>query len=122
MLEILEAIKIILGSVFILFLPGFSLSYALFPKKDEIDWIERLALSFGLSIAVIPLLVFYSNFIFGIKINLVTVSLIVVLTTFAGYLAYFKRKTSPLHKALPQKIMKKGQEKQNIYSKANYGG
>jgi uncharacterized membrane protein len=122
MLEILEAIKIILGSVFVLFLPGFSLSYALFPKKDEIDWIERIALSFGLSIAVIPLLVFYSNFLFGIKINIVTVSLIVVLTTFAGYFAYFKRKNSHVHKALLPKVMKKGREKQNIYSKANYGG
>mgnify|MGYP001559737728 CR=1 FL=1 len=37
--------------------------------KGSIDWIERIALSFALSIAIVPLVVFYLNLI-GIKINL----------------------------------------------------
>jgi uncharacterized membrane protein len=122
MIELLEGARILIASVFVLFLPGFSLSFALFPKKDEIDWIERIALSFGLSIAIIPLLVFYSNFLFGIKINLITIASIVILTIFAGYFAYFKRKNQAFRSALPQKITKKHLDKQNIYSKANYGG
>jgi len=77
----LEAIRIIYGSVYVLFLPGFILSYLFFPKtrpfeedkekreKGAIDWIERIALSFALSIAVVPLSVFYLNLI-GVKINL----------------------------------------------------
>ena len=75
----LESFRIVFGSVYVLFLSGFILTYIFFPKtkdfdskreeKGEIDWIERMALSFALSIAVVPLVVFYLNLI-GIKINL----------------------------------------------------
>ena len=78
-LEYLESFRIVFGSIYVLFLPGFILSYVFFPKtkefdskreeKGEIDWIERIALSFALSIAVVPLVVFYLNLI-GVKINL----------------------------------------------------
>ena len=49
-------IRTILGLFLILFIPGYSLIAALFPKKDDLDGIERAALSFGLSIAVTPLI------------------------------------------------------------------
>ena len=39
-----------------LFLPGYALIATLFPRKDDLDGIERIALSFGLSIAITPLL------------------------------------------------------------------
>ena len=48
-------IRTILGLFLILFIPGYSLIAALFPKKDDLDGIERAALSFGLSIAVYSL-------------------------------------------------------------------
>jgi uncharacterized membrane protein len=92
----LESLRIVFGSVYVLFLPGFIISYIFFPKtkpfeeneeegnnekkdkieeenekqeKGAIDWIERIALSFALSIAIVPLCVFYLNLI-GVKINL----------------------------------------------------
>jgi len=40
----------------VLFLPGYTLIATLFPRKDDLDGIERVALSFGLSIAITPLL------------------------------------------------------------------
>jgi uncharacterized membrane protein len=46
--------RAVTGFLFVLFLPGFSLVYALFPHK-ELDTIETLGLSFGLSICVIVL-------------------------------------------------------------------
>jgi uncharacterized membrane protein len=61
--------------VFTLFLPGLAWSVLLF-KKGEIDLIERIALSFGLSIAIVPLTVFYFNWFLGVRINLLNVSLI----------------------------------------------
>ncbi len=71
----LASFRIVFGSVYVLFLPGFIISFIFFPKKD-IDWIERIALSFALSIAIVPLVVFYLNLI-GIKINLLNTSLII---------------------------------------------
>jgi len=63
----MDIFLIIFAAIFILFLPGFVLSLVFF-KWGKIDIIERIALSFALSIAVVPLLVFYTNLI-GIKIT-----------------------------------------------------
>lgn len=49
-------LRIILGLPFVLFFPGYTLMAALFPRKGRMGGIERLALSFGLSIAVVPLI------------------------------------------------------------------
>ena len=72
----MEIIKIIYGVIFVLFLPGFVMSFVFFDNK-KIDIIERIALSFALSIAVIPLAVFYANII-GLKLDLPTVSYIIL--------------------------------------------
>jgi hypothetical protein len=72
----LSSFRIIFGSVFVLLVPGAFLSYAFFPAR-EIDVLERVALSFALSIAVVPLLVFYLNLL-GMKITALSVSLVVV--------------------------------------------
>jgi uncharacterized membrane protein len=70
----LEIIKIFFGGLFVLFIPGLAWSYVFFTRKD-IDWIERAALSFGLSIALVPLTVFWLNWLFHIKITFVGTSL-----------------------------------------------
>jgi len=67
-LSILESFRIVFGSVFVLFLPGYILSY-LFFLEGKIDSLERVALSFALSIAVVPLVVFYLNLV-GLRISL----------------------------------------------------
>ena len=67
----LESLRTVFGSIYVLFLPGFIISYIFFPKTKEkgaIDWIERIALSFALSIAIVPLAVFYLNLV-GVKIS-----------------------------------------------------
>ena len=55
-------LRIILGLPFLLFFPGYSLILVLFPKKDQVGGIERFALSFGLSIAVVPLIGLILNY------------------------------------------------------------
>jgi uncharacterized membrane protein len=45
-----------LGVFLVLFLPGYALTGALFPAKNDLEGIERAAISFGLSIAIAPIL------------------------------------------------------------------
>ena len=51
-----NVLRIILGLPFLLFFPGYTLIAALFIKREGMGSIERVALSFGLSIAVVPLI------------------------------------------------------------------
>ena len=71
-----EILRLIFGGLFVLFVPGLAWSYLFFQKKN-IDWIERFALSFGLSIALVPLSVFWLNWLFDMKITLLSTSLTV---------------------------------------------
>ena len=82
-------IRILLGLPIILFLPGYSLISALFPKKDDLDPIERIALSFGLSIAIVPLIGLILNYTpFGIRLlpTLISVSLVIMSLTLLAYI------------------------------------
>lgn len=68
--------RTILGLPVVLFLPGYALMAALFPRKNDLDAIERIALSFGLSIAVVPLIGLGLNFTpWGIRLVPIIISL-----------------------------------------------
>ena len=70
-------IRVIFIVPVILFIPGYVLIAALFPEKKSIDGIERFALSVGLSIAVVPLIVLVLNYTpFGIRLNPIVISLV----------------------------------------------
>ncbi len=80
----ISPIRIILGLPLVLFLPGYALIAALFIRKDDLDGIERIALSFGLSIAISPLLGLGLNYTpFGIRLT----PILIVLTVFTIALA-----------------------------------
>jgi len=76
----LSLIRMIFGSIFVLFIPGFAWTFAFF-SKDEIDIIERIALSFGLSIALVPLTVFYLNYLLHIRITAINSFAIIMIIT-----------------------------------------
>jgi len=78
----------ILGLVFVLFLPGYAATAALFPENDQIDGIERTALSFGLSIAIVPLIGLALNFTpWGIRLDpiMASVSGFILLASAIGW-------------------------------------
>jgi uncharacterized membrane protein len=54
--------RIVLGLPFLFFFPGYTLGLALFPDKERIGNVERVALSFGVSIAVVPLVALIMNY------------------------------------------------------------
>lgn len=61
--------RMVLGFPFLLFCPGYALVSALFIKKDDLEDIERIALSIGLSIAIVPLTGLILHFTpFGIRL------------------------------------------------------
>lgn len=76
----LDFIRIVFAAAFLLFIPGFVWSHVIFPRK-QIDWIERIALSFGLSIAIVPLTVFWLNWLLHVKITLLNTGLTVAVLT-----------------------------------------
>jgi uncharacterized membrane protein len=84
----------------VLFLPGYVLVAALFPRDAEIGWIERFALSFGLSIAVVPLLGLLLNFTpWGIRFGPIVVT-ITLFTMGVGLVAYKRRIRLPVDQRL----------------------
>ena len=46
-------LRAVLGFILVLFVPGYVFVSALFPGRDELNGIERLALSIGLSICIV---------------------------------------------------------------------
>ncbi len=50
----LRWVRMGLGLIYVLWAPGYTLQAALFPSSQDLDGPERLALSFGLSVAVVP--------------------------------------------------------------------
>ena len=71
-------LRYVFGSVLVLFLPGYALIEALYPK-GELDELTRFALSIGLSLAITPLTGLVLNYTpFGIRLLPVTISLAVV--------------------------------------------
>ena len=75
----LQILRIIFGSIYVLFIPGFIFTYVFFKKEDkEIDWLERITLSLALSIAIVPLTIFLFSLL-GVGITTLTVFLEILL-------------------------------------------
>jgi len=90
----------ILGSVFVLFLPGYATIQALFSGRKELDDIERFALSVGLSLAITPLMGLLLNYTpWGIRLDPIVLSLSIytlgtaTIATLARYSLTSKRPT-----------------------------
>jgi uncharacterized membrane protein len=89
------SVRIILGLPLVLFLPGYALIAALFPRRDDLDGIERVALSFGLSIAITPLLGLALNYTpFGIRLTPV-LTVLSVFTIALALAAWWRRGRIP---------------------------
>jgi uncharacterized membrane protein len=108
-LNIDSTFRLILGLPFLLFIPGYVLVFALFParKTDRgIDALERIVLSFGLSIAVVPLIGLLLNYTpWGIRLEPIMSSLLLFIISIGLFGIYRWRKTDPEERfTLPQKI------------------
>ncbi len=88
-------LRIIFAWTLILFFPGYVLIAFLFPEKKDMDLIERIAMSVGLSAAITPVLGLILNFTpFGIRL----IPLVIILSSFIvifTILTYLKLKNIP---------------------------
>jgi hypothetical protein len=76
-------LRYVLGTVFVLLLPGYSFIKALFPKK-ELDNTERTALSIGMSLALVSITGLLLNYTpWGIRTTPITLSLLALTIAFA---------------------------------------
>ena len=90
----------LLSIVLVSFVPGYLFVAVLFPGIGEIEWVERLALSFGLSVAV--------DFFVGLLLNLLPsgihrttlLAAILTYTVGVGSLAYWRRFQLPVSSRL----------------------
>jgi uncharacterized membrane protein len=88
-------LRIVFALPFILFIPGYVLIAALFPKNSDIDGIERIALSFGLSIAIVPLIGLALNYTpWGIRLDPIVIAL-VAFTVIMTFIAHYRRAELP---------------------------
>lgn len=88
-------LRIIFGVAMILFIPGYALIAALFPGAKDIDGLERVALSFGLSIAIVPLTGLALNYTpWGIRLDPIVIC-ISVLTIGLCLAAQYRRALLP---------------------------
>ena len=87
--------RIILTLPGLLFIPGYCLIAVLFPKKGDIGLLERVMLSIGLSIAIVPLIGLGLNFTpWGIRLEPVLIS-ITLFTLAMIVVAQFRRAILP---------------------------
>jgi hypothetical protein len=92
-------IRYVLGTIFILWLPGYAFIKALFPQhlpftkglahtletsEKNLDIIERIALSLGMSLALVPIVGLLLNYTpWGIRLTPIVLSLLALTTIFA---------------------------------------
>ncbi len=96
--EGLPVLRAILGVILVFFLPGFAWTLVFFSR---VNIIERVVLSFGLSIAAVTLSIIVLNVLFGIRINGANSLLVIIVITVAAVAVYFlKRLASRRRKAV----------------------
>lgn len=83
--------RAILGFVLVLFAPGYAFVSTLFPMRNELGWIERLALSIGLSICMVVFISLGLNYTpWGLRLEPILFSISSFTLIFTSISAYRK--------------------------------
>ena len=90
-LDSVPAIRVILGFILVFFLPGFAWTLVFF-SRQQINIVERLVLSLGLSIAVVTLTIFALHKLIGVRITGVNSVLIILTITIIPVVIYYLKR------------------------------
>ncbi|OQY46061.1 MAG: hypothetical protein B6242_08870 [Anaerolineaceae bacterium 4572_78] len=89
-LSFLASLRFFIGVIYVLFIPGYALTLALFPSRHDLDSnIERFGLSIGLSIALVSIIAPLINLV---EINSLTIVLGIYGFTFLFMVVAFVRR------------------------------
>ena len=83
-------LRIVFGSILVMFVPGFMMTMALF-EGNEIDNLERFILSIALSISVVPVAILILNIAFDMPIRIITIIGVLFLISAISGAVYFYR-------------------------------
>ena len=87
--EGLPAIRAILGFILVFFLPGFAWTLVFF---SQIKVLQRITLSFALSIVVVTLSLFFANRLGGARITGLNSVLVIIMVTILPVAVYYLNK------------------------------
>jgi len=90
----MEFRSIVVGTIammVLILIPGLALSFALFPKKDRLDFVERIAFSFALGL--VPQAVqYFLDKNFNVPVTTMTTYGLIAAVTVAGLAGWMVRK------------------------------
>ncbi len=93
---ILSPLRLILALLFVLFVPGYFLQAAVFPRDKELAVLERLALALGASTAALPLAALLLDYLPFTDISLTPIFICeAVYVTLAALASWFRRRRIP---------------------------
>ncbi len=82
---LLGGARLLLGLAFVLLAPGYAIQAALFPRRGDLSGPERWALSFGISLAAIPILsLVLTQLLWGLRLESVIIASAGVTVVAAG--------------------------------------
>ena len=90
-LDSVPVIRAILGFILVFFLPGFVWTLVFFSSR-QINILERVVLSFGLSIAVVTLSIFALNSLMEVSISGSNAVLIIIAVTIIPVVIYYLKR------------------------------
>lgn len=94
-------LRAVLGFILVLFVPGYVFVSALFPGSDELNGIERLALSIGLSICIVVFVGIALNYTpWGIRLKPILFSISAFTLAFTAICAYRRVKIATKSKVV----------------------
>lgn len=99
-------LRLPVGLPALLFIPGYTLTCALFPSRNDLDGIERLALSVGLSIAAVPILALGLDYTpWGLRVAPIVVSLVGFVLVTGGVAWYRRQRLDPDQRPVPTIVL-----------------
>ena len=84
-------VRYVAGAVYVLYVPGAVFIEMLYPKRDELEDLERFALGVGLSLALVPLVGLVLNYTpWGIRLDPIFAGLALLVVVFSVAAVYRK--------------------------------